>query len=704
MGTMRNSSWRAAVAAVAAAAFWTANTVAQDVAIDADDIGGVVTSENGPEAGVWVIAETDDFQTRFARIVVTDDEGRYVVPDLPDADYQVWVRGYGLADSEKVGASPGDAVDLTATPAADAAEAAKVYPAIAWYAMMHIPDESEVAHLPGGLNEYLGTMKNQSCVGCHQLGQLSTRTFPEEFHQIESSEERWIRRVQSGQAARQMIEPLASRLAGVPFKYLADWTDRVAAGETPAWIPERPQGVERNVVATVRDWADPKSYLHDLSTTDRRDPTVNGYGKIFGAPELSTDNFPILDPVNNTDTTFRAQVLDPETPTTNSDPIGMPSPYWGEERIWDSQANAHNPMLDEHGRVWYTARVRRPQTADFCREDSDHPSAQHFPTARVNRHLSVYDQETGEYTPIETCFGTHHLQFAYDEDNTLWTSGGGDVVGWLNTNLFDETGDYVVSQGWAPAILDTNGNGRQDEWVEPGEPMDPELDTRVPARFYAVMPNPADGRTVWGSWSFTFPGAIMRLDPGDNPPFTALAERYNIPLPGFSSRGADIDRNGVIWVSLGSGHLGEFNRSKCEGPLNGPTATGDHCPEGWTFHRFPGPGFPELPEYSVESSYYTWVDQHNSSGLGDNTPIATANLYDGVHALVDGDFVTMRIPYPLGFYSKGFEGRIDDPDAGWKGRGLWVPSGDRTPWLMEGGQGSRPLVVHFQVRPDPLAK
>ncbi len=687
-----------------AAALWANNATAQDVALDSDDIGGVVTGENGPEAGVWVIAETDDFQTRFARIVVTDEAGRYVVPDLPEADYQVWVRGYGLADTDKVGARPGDAVNLAARTAADAAEAAEVYPAIAWYSMMHLPDESEVAHLPGGLNEYLGIMKNQSCVGCHQLGQLSTRTFPDEFMHIESSEERWIRRVQSGQAARQMIEPLASRLAGVPFRYLADWTDRVAAGETPSWIPERPQGVERNVVATVRDWADPKSYLHDLSTTDRRDPTVNGYGRIFGAPELSTDNFPILDPVNNADTTFRALVLDPETPTTNSDPIGMPSPYWGEERIWDSQANAHNPMLDEHGRVWYTARVRRPQTADFCREGSDHPSARHFPTTRVNRHLALYNQETREYTPIETCFGTHHLQFAYDEANTLWTSGGGDVVGWLDTNLFDETGDYVVSQGWAPAILDTNGNGQQDEWVEPGEPMDPELDTRVPARFYAVMPNPADGRTVWGSWSFTFPGAIMRLDPGDNPPFTALAERYNIPLPGFASRGADIDRDGVIWVSLGSGHLGEFNRDNCEGPLNGPTATGDHCPEGWTFHRFPGPGFPELPEYSIESSYYTWVDQHNSSGLGENTPIATANLYDGVHAFVDGEFVTMRIPYPLGFYTKGFEGRIDDPDAGWKGRGLWVPSGDRTPWLMEGGQGTRPLVVHFQVRPDPLAK
>ncbi len=701
MGVTRES-WRLLAGTALIAGTFASTALAQTVEIDGDDIGGIVTSADGPEAGVWVIAETNDFETRFAKIVVTDDDGRYVVPDLPDADYEVWVRGYGLVDSAKVAATPGVALDLTAIVAPDAAAAAQVYPAAAWYAMMHLPDESELTN-PGGLNEYLAIMKNQSCVGCHQLGQLATRTFPEEFSHIESSEQRWIRRVQSGQAAGQMIEPLASRLAGVPFKYLADWTDRVAAGETPSYIPERPQGIERNVVATVRDWADPKSYLHDLSTTDRRDPTVNPYGKIYGAPELSTDNFPILDPTTNTATTYVAPVMDPNTPTTNSDPIGQPSAYWGEERIWDSQANAHNPMLDQDGRVWYTARVRGPNNPDFCREGSDHPSAKLFPTTRAGRHLSVYDPATGDYKFVDTCFSTHHLQFAEDDDNTLWTSGGGDVVGWLNTNQFLKTGDYVAAQGWAPAILDTNGNGRRDDWVEPGEPMNPDLDTRIPARFYAVMPNPADG-SVWGSWSFVFPGKLVRIDPGDNPPETTLAEVYNIPLPGFGSRGADIDRNGVVWVSLGSGHLGEFDRSKCEGPLNGPTATGDHCPEGWTFHRFPGPGFPELPQYSVESSYYTWVDQHNSSGLGANTPIATANLFDGVHALVDDEFVTMRIPYPMGFYSKGFEGRIDDPDAGWKGRGLWVPSGDRTPWLKEGGLGTKPLVVHFQVRPDPLAK
>ena len=680
------------------------NLTAQEIDLDSDDIGGIVASENGPEAGVWVIAETDDFKTRYAKIVVTDNDGRYVVPDLPDANYRVWVRGYGLADSSQVSANPGDSLDLEAIVAPNAKVAAQVYPAISWYSMMHLPDESEVDFLRGGLNEYISAMTNQTCVGCHQLGQLSTRTFPDAFKDIENSEQRWMRRVQSGQAAHQMIQPLAGRLRGVPFKYLADWTDRIEAGELPTFIPERPQGVERNIVATIRDWGDPKSYLHDLITTDRRDPTVNAYGKIYGAPELSTDHFPILDPLSNTDTTFLAPVRDDNTPTTYSDPIGAPSAYWGSERIWDSKANLHNPMLDQDGRVWFTARIRAPNNPDFCQEGSDHPSAQLTPMGRAGRHLSVFEPETGEYHFVDICFSTHHVNFVEDENNTMWTSGGGEVVGWVNTNKFMETKDAASSQGWTAAILDTNGNGKRDEgYAELTEPLDPTKDKRINPRFYAVMPNPADG-SVWGSTSFEFPGRLVRINPGENPPSTALAEQYNVPLPGFGARGADIDRNGVVWTSLGSGHLGEFDRNKCKGPLNGPEATGDHCPEGWTFHSYPGPGFPERPDFSMEASYYSWVDQRNASGLGENTPMSTANLYDGIHALVDDEWVTMRIPYPLGFYSKGFDGRIDDPNAGWKGRGIWVPSGDRTPWLKEGGLGTRPLVVHFQVRPDPLAK
>ena len=678
-------------------------TQANLIATDADDIAGVVRSSAGTEAGVWVIAETEDFGTRFARIVVTDDQGRFLIPDLPAANYQLWVRGYGLQDSAKVAATLGENIDLTAIVAADAAIAAQVYPAAYWYAMLGLPTDEEVAEIPGGLNNYLTWTKNMGCVGCHQLGQLSTRTLPESLGEFESSEQAWARRIASGQAGNSMVRIAAEGLHGLPIKYLAEWTDRIAAGEIPAHVPERPSGVERNVVATVRDWSEPQYYMHDLSGTDRRDPTVNGYGKIYGAPELSTDEMPILDPVANTASVFHLPARDEDTPTSNDAAVVAPSPYWGDERIWDSKANVHNPMLDQDGRVWLTARIRAPETPDFCREGSDHPSAVLYPTQRNSRQLAVYDPSSGEYAFVDTCFSTHHLQFAYDENNTLWTSGDRNVVGWLDTNKFLLTGDAAASQGWAPLILDTNGNGKQDAWTEPGEAADPELDMRVPRGFYAVMPEPR-GDAIWGSNAFAYPGSITRLVPGDNPPQTALAETYEPPLPGFGVRGADIDKNGIVWVSLGSGHLGEFDRRKCTGPLNGPDATGKHCPEGWTLHDLPGPGFADLPQFSVESSYYTWVDQHDSLGLGEDVPIATGNLFDGVHALVDDEFVTLRIPYPMGLYAKGLEGRIDDPGAGWKGRGIWVPSGDRTPWLKEGGQGSKPLVVHFQVRPDPLAK
>ena len=663
----------------------------------ADEIRGTVTSVHGAEAGVWVIAETQDFQTRFAKIVVTDEAGRYLIPELPKARYRVWVRGYGLGDSPKTEATPGRRLDLTAPIALDAATAAQTYPAAYWYAMMKIPGEAQVAAIAGGRNAYLMWMKNMGCVGCHQLGNLATRTLPKSLGSFKSSQQAWLRRLQSGQAGGQMINIVQGALAGVPVQYLADWTDRIAAGEIPSSKPARPSGIERNVVATVRDWSDGKAYLHDLSGTDRRNPNVNPHGRLYGAPELSTDNFPILDPERNTATTFKAPVRDADTPTTHDDPVIQPSPYWNDEPIWDSRAVAHNPMLDQSGRVWYTARIRAAPNPAFCKQGSTQPSAMAFPLNSSDRQLAVYEPKSGKYVFVDTCFGTHHLQFAEDANDTLWTSGGREVVGWLDTRKWDSSGDAAASQGWAPFVLDTNGNGKLDSWTEPGQPADPARDLRLAASFYAVMPNPADG-SVWGSVAFRYPGALLRFDPR-----TRLSEIYNVPAPGFGVRGADIDRNGVVWVSLASGDLGQFDRRKCKGPLNGPTATGNHCPEGWSFHRLPGPGFVNLPQMSVESSYYTWVDQHNTLGLGANVPIATGNLFDGVHAWVEGKFVTLRIPYPLGFYAKGLEGRIDDAAAGWKGRGLWITSGDRTPWHKEGGKGAKPLVVHFQLRPSPLA-
>ena len=156
------------------------------------------------------------------------------------------------------------------------------------------------------------------------------------------------------------------------------------------------------------------------------------------------------------------------------------------------------------------------------------------------------------------------------------------------------------------------------------------------------MPSPVDG-SIWGA-VMGDPGAVVRVVPGANPPATALAEVYNVPPPGFGARGADIDGNGVVWVSLASGHMGSFDRRKCKGPLNGPKATGDHCPEGWSFHQYPGPGFEGIGENSAESSYYTWVDQHDTFGLGNDVPMSTGNLNDGLIAYANGRMVVLRVP------------------------------------------------------------
>jgi hypothetical protein len=296
---------------------------------------------------------------------------------------------------------------------------------------------------------------------------------------------------------------------------------------------------------------------------------------------------------------------------------------------------------------------------------------------------------------------------AEDANNTLWTSGGGQVVGWLNTKMFEETGDEEKSQGWTALILDTNGNGRRDEYVEADQPLDPTKDKRFGGAFYAVAPAP-DG-SIWGT-QLGFPGAVIRIAPGANPPETTLAEVYVPPYndpktPGYSPRGGDVDRNGVYWTALASGHLASFDRRKCKAPLNGPKAIGEHCPEGWTLYPEPLPQMAGVTDPgSAEASYYTWVDQFNTSGLGANTPINTGNASEGLLALKDGKWVVMRVPYPLGFYTKWVDGRIDDPKGGWKGRGLWATVSTRAPFHMEGGKGTTSKVLQIQVRPDPLAR
>jgi hypothetical protein len=675
------------------------------VPIDRDDIAGVVTGKDGPEAGVWVIAETTDLPTKFAKIVVTDDRGRYLVPDLPNARYSVWVRGYGLVDSAKAPAVPGTTVNLRATAAPTPAAAAQYYPPIYWFSMMHVPAAREFP-LPKikSQGEWLNIIKTGACQSCHALGTPGTRVISKDLGMFANAAEAWQRRLRSGQAQALMARDITRLDTQLALRLFGDWTDRIAAGELPFAKPERPRGIERNVVITQWDWGRPTAYLHDAISTDPRNPRVNANGKIYGSPEDSSDFVPILDPKTNVASEVLHPVRDPNTPSTKTNPMA-PSAFWGAEPIWDGKTLNHNPMMDERGRVWFTPRVRPDANPDFCRQGSDHPSARAFPLQNSGRHLSMFDPATGAFTLISTCFPTHHLNFAHDANQTLWTSAGiagPGVIGWLNRKMFEETRDEVRSQGWTPFVVDTNGNGKRDAYVEPGQPSDPAKDTRVAVNTYAVAVSPADG-SVWGT-VVGYRGAIVRVVPGPDPTHTALTEIYEPPAPGFGPRGGDIDSNGVYWVSLASGHLASFDRRKCRSTAK-PSADGEQCAEGWTFFQLPGPQLRDVTDPgSAEASYYTWIDRFDVFGLGRNVPIAMGNLNSSILALVDSRFINITLPYPMGFFAKNVDARIDDPNAGWKGRALWSTYGTRTMFHLEGGTANQPKAVRIQLRPDPLAR
>ena len=691
------------------------------VAIDNDDIGGVVTGPRGPEAGVWVIAETRTLPTRFIRSVVTDDQGRYLVPDLPKADYDVWVRGYGLVDSPQVKATPGQTVNLKALAAPDKKAAASYYPAQDRYALMQMPPKSDFPGTGESGNGIAPTVRSQGewirnvvntdgCTGCHQMGGPATRAIPESFKGgSEDSRAAWDQRIKSGQAGGGMSARFTQVGRARALGMYSDWTDRIAAGELPSAEPSRPQGKERNVVVTMWDWADPKVYLHDEIASDKRNPTVNANGPVYGALEESADYLSVVDPKTHTASMIKLTVREPDTPSSVSTPPAGPSPDWGDEAIRNSQTTVHSFAMDKQARVWAAARVRKPATPAWCRAESDDPSAKLFPINQGQRGLEMYDPKTKQLTTIDTCFTWGHVNF--DDNDVLWSSfGPAGVEGWFDTRIWDKTHDEKQAQGWSAFVLDYNGNGKRDAYTEPNDPADPTKDKRLNVQFYGD--SPANDGSVWGSVQ-GMPGALVRFVPGAHPPETALSEDDEVPwnnpnakVQGFAPRGMDIDSKNVVWTVLSSGDLASFDRSKCKGPLNGPTAaTGQHCAEGWTLHTLPGPNYKGAVENgSADSAYYDFVDRFDMLGLGKDIPLATGNLSEGLLALVDGKFLMLRVPYPMGFFSKGMDGRIDDPKGGWKGKGIYTTIATRAPFHLEGGKGTTSKLIRFQMRPDPLSK
>ena len=702
-------------------------------------ISGVVTSSAGPEAGVWVIAETEELETKLAKIVVTDDDGRFVLPQLPDATYDVWVRGYGLVDSPKVKLSPPlDGAALDAVIAPDERAAAQYYPGNYWYSLIEPPAPSEFPGTGPEGNGISPALKSQAawidnmkqgCQLCHQLGNEATRVV-QRRDDFDSAAAAWDHRVQTGQRGNQMsgFMDRFGRERGVQM--YADWTERIAAGELPP-RPPRPQGKERNVVVTLWDWGVDTSFIHDEITTDKRNPTVNARGPVYGV-SAGHGTITVVHPADSRAEEIKIPVRPEDQDSVESRFPQMqlqPSYYWGEQLLWgrggpDGHENAsdpHNPMMDAEGRLWMTSKVRNRPNPAWCQEGSSNRFARYFPLDASGRQASYYDPRDGSFALIDTCYGTHHLQFGEDDNDTLWFSGDTNVIGWVDTRRYDQTGDEQLSQGWCPTVIDTTGDGRVTKpWNAPSRDgdgdFDPSRDTRVTGFGYGIIASPIDD-AVWISRTGPFPGRLIRLDRGDNPPESCIAEVYEPPSienpaldpmqTGSAPRGLDVDRNGVIWTALsGSSHMASFDRSKFR-VTGGPEATGQHCPEGWTLYPVPGPQMKGVDTPgSADFHYYSWVDQYNTLGLGENIPIANGSTSDSLLALdpETEEWTVLRVPYPMAFYSRGLDGRIDDPDAGWKGRGLWANYGSNYIWHTEGGKGTRSKMVHFQLRPDPLAK
>ncbi len=694
---------------------------------------------------MWVIAQAEDAAADpgiaanpLIKIVVTDDKGRFVIPDLPSGRYKVWSRGYGLMDSRGIDASPGKTVRITADIASTPQQAAQIYPANSWFSLIHVPAEGEFPGTGPNGNGISPAFKTQAdwiahmienCEICHQIGTKTTRELPGGENDPVAA---WNQRIQKNrnpddplwESGTRVDRGFADRMNTLMTLYgrqrglemFADWTTRIANGEVPS-APARPTGVERNLVLTIRNIAGGR-FLHDSASSDKRHPTINAGGPIYGTATF-TGVVVAFDP--NTGQEHQFKMTDRQG------------------NRWET-ANNHTPALDSQGRVWMTnigtltaamrGRPYQGDNPDFC-TDPNNKFAGYFPRdANEAQLITMFDPKTGKNEVIPVCFGTHHLGF--DANERLYFSGDTQVVGWLDTKTWDTTHDAAKAVGWCPMVLDTNGDGtismdktqwnQQLEGVAGGEGanitfkdavagsshgLDPKRDTRIAGFTYGMGINPKD-QSYWAAkFSPYIPSGIVRVDPGANPPFTCKTEYYEPPKVNgvnraYNARGVDVDADGVAWVAFGTGALGRFDRSKCR-VLNGPAATGAHCPEGWEIIDTPGPTFAGT-HVRADWSYLTVVDHDDALGLGREVPMIPNSSGDELLAYLPKEkkFVHLRVPYPLGFYPRTLDGRIDNEKGGWKGRGLWATNNVIPHWHQETGEGSTAIVVHFQMRPNSL--
>ena len=283
-----------------------------------------------------------------------------------------------------------------------------------------------------------------------------------------------------------------------------------------------------------------------------------------------------------------------------------------------------------------------------------------------HRQLGYFDPNTEEFVLIDTVFGTHHLQF--DWEGRLWTSLDSAALGMFDPNAFDPGRPLETEQQ------------AQRAWVD----VDEQTGRSTAGGGYGIIVSPVDG-TVWRAHVGSH-GSGNKIDKFD--PNARTFTDYPLPLPGRGPRGIDAAADGTIWFATGSGHLGRF----------GPET------EAFTYWETPGPKLKGTGSEtgSADFHYYLWVDQFNTFGLGTDIVIVNGTNSDSLIAFDPATerFTMIRLPFPIGLFSRGLDGRIDDASAGWKGRGLWVNFGNDPIIHIETQVGA---LNHIQLRPHPLA-
>lgn len=633
------------------------------------------TAGHAPEAGVWVIAQTDSLPTPFRKIVVTNDDGRFVVPDLPKGAYHLFVRGYGLKDSAAVDAAPGAKLELAVSSAATPQEAAKVYPAQSWLSLYQPPALASLPRVTGagggvapglieGRDGWIAQFK-LGCMLCHQLGAGLTRTLTK----AQDWEDTWHKAGVMGATADALGREALKQS-------LVDWDGRIAAGETPQ-APPRPAGAERNIVITEWQWGAANSYVHDEIATDKRNPTLYPYGPVWGL-DIGTDTLWKLDVKTNQISSFHVPTRGGYNKSWSAS-----FPSWA---LYTWVANPHNPMMDDKGHVWITTQIRdmnaqpRWEADDLVYQAGFGPSGKGGGAATAlngegeraaasssGRQLGYFDTATGKFVLIDTIYGTHHLQF--DAQGRLWTSLDMRGLGMFDPARFDPA-DPQGTEGRAQKLFIK---------------LDPKTGQSMTGGGYGIAIDPVD-QTVWRANPVgTGPGnKLMRYDPRTN-----VHTDYPLPAPGRGARGIDFSTDGKVWFATGSGHLGRLD-----------PGTGR-----FTYWQLPGPKLKGTGAEtgSAEMPYYIWVDQFDTLGMGRNMVITCGTDSDSLVVFdpATEKFTVIRIPYPLSFYTRGLDGRIDDAKAGWKGRGLWATYGEDPIMFIEKTQMSS--IIHVQYRPDPLA-